>query len=239
MRDFRDAKAMAHTLRAALAAKGFKITVGQSLEMIAELFGVADWNTLAAAIRHDTRNAPKGASPSSYPATEPAPARSPHPPSQQPKAQREGPVFSKELELTLMRALVAGNERDHEYATLEHLLFALTDDAVASAVMKDSNVDVGALKENVAAYLDNELKALVKSDDGRDCRPTAAFQRVVQRALDYVQDIGRDGITGGDLLMTMFEEKESPAVWLLGEQGMTQSDAANFIERLIIPFPGD
>src|SRR5215469_13343280 len=129
MRDFRDAKAMARTLRAALAANGLKITISQSLELIAKVFGVADWNTLAAAIR-------SGA---------PAPRNDASPPPSPTGAST--PRFSGELESTLHRALAEANYREHEYATLEHLLRALIDDRDASAVMKASNVDLGALKK--------------------------------------------------------------------------------------------
>src|ERR1700752_4315416 len=102
MRDFRDAKTMAHTLRAALAAKGLKITIGQSLELIAEVFGVADWNTLSAAIRRLKSASGKNAS--------------------APPPTDEGPPtrFSAELESTLQRALAYANQRKHEYTTLEH-----------------------------------------------------------------------------------------------------------------------
>ena len=220
MRDFRDAKAMAHTLRAALAAKGFTITVSQSLELIAEAFGVADWNTLAAAIRREAP-APRGNA-SSRPAATAGPA--------------PGLSFSRELELAFRRALAYANQREHEYATLEHLLLALIDEAVAAAVMKACGVDLDALKEKLVGYIDNDLKSLV-TDDGRDSRPTAAFQRVVQRAVLHAQGLGRD-TTGADLLVAMFAETESPAVWLLGEQEMTQQDAANFILHAIVKGSG-
>jgi hypothetical protein len=209
MRDFREAKAMAHTLRAALAAKGFKMSIGESLELIAEAFGVADWNTLAAAIR-EARTVRENASPPPDPTTQ------------------SGGAFSRELEMTLHRALAFANERDHEYATLEHLLFALTEDAVASAVMKACKVDPPTLKRHLVNYIDNELQTLV-IDDSRDARPTAGFQRVVQRAVLNTQRLGRDTVTGGDILVAMFAETESPAVWFLSEQGMTEFDAMNFI----------
>src|SRR5260370_28805430 len=112
MRDFRDAKGMAHTLRAALAARGFKVTISQSLELIADAFGVADWNTLAAAIRQDA------------PAPRDKAASRPPPP---PAGWAPSSSFSAALDLTLHRALACANQRDHEYATLEHLLLALID----------------------------------------------------------------------------------------------------------------
>jgi Glyoxalase superfamily protein/Clp amino terminal domain, pathogenicity island component len=213
MRDFRDAKAMAHTLRAALAAKGFKITVSQSLELIAEAFGAADWNTLAAAIRREALTPGKNASSRSRPTAEWAPTRS--------------------LELALHRAIAHAGQRGHEYTTLEHLLLALTDEEDASAVMKACKVDPGALRKALAGYIDNELTALVADFDG-ESRPTPAFQRVAQRAMLKAQGLGRDAVTGGDLLVAMFDETESPAVWLLGEQGMTQPDAANLILHWIV-----
>jgi hypothetical protein len=220
MRDFRDAKAMAHTLRAALAAKGFNISISHSLELIAKLFGVADWNTLAAAIRTEASVARKDASPP-------------------PTAESDiAPRFSAELESTLRRALAHAKQRKHEYTTLEHLLLALIDDVNASGVMKLCKVDLGALKEKLASYIDNELKILA-IDDGDQSRPTPAFQRVVQRAVLHAQGLGRHTVTGGDLLVALFAERESPAVWLLGEQEMTQQDAENFILHEILKGSGD
>jgi len=196
MRDFRDAKAMARTLRAALAAKGLKITISQSLELIAQAFGVADWNTLAAVMREQ--------------AAAPSNSASPTPP---PIAKRIlGPWtlhFSRELESTLHRALADANRREHDYATLEHLLFALTDDLDASAVMKACSVDLGALKKNVASYINNELRGLAKPD-GDVARPTSAFQRVFQRATIHVQSSGREEVTGANVLVAMFAEKAPP-----------------------------
>jgi hypothetical protein len=215
MRDFRDAKAMAHSLRAALAAKGFKITVSQSLELIAQAFGVADWNTLAAAMRREAPNPRWNASARPRPTAEWA-AR-----------------FSIELKLTLNRALDYASLRRHEYMTLEHLLLALIDDMNASGVMNVCDVNLGALRENLASYLDNDLKTLV-IDDSRKPRPTPTFQRVVQRAVLHAQGLGRETATGGDVLVAIFDETESPAVWLLGEQGMTQQDASNFILHGIV-----
>jgi Glyoxalase superfamily protein/Clp amino terminal domain, pathogenicity island component len=214
MRDFRDAKAMAGTLRAALGAKGLKITVSESLELIAKAFGVADWNTLNAAVRTKA----------------PAP-RNDFSPSPPPAAQRvlgPGPHFSRELESTLHRALAGANHRKHQYATLEHLLLALIEDQDASAVMKACNVDLGALKKNLANYIDHELTGLAKPD-GTDASPTDAFQRVVHRAVTHIQWSGREEVTGANLLLAIFPERKSPAARLLGEQDMTRQDAVSFI----------
>jgi hypothetical protein len=214
MRDFRDAKAMASTLRAALAAKRVKITGSESLELIAKAFGVADWNTLSAAVRARAPDPRNEFSPSPAPAAE--------------GILGPGPHFSRELEATLHRALAGANHREHAYATLEHLLLALIDDQDASAVMKACNVDLGALKKNLANYIDSELTGLAKSD-GNDARPTSAFQRVVQRAVTHIQWSGREEVTGANVLLAIFAETESPAVMLLGEQDMTRQDALNFI----------
>jgi hypothetical protein len=205
---------MAGTLRAALAAKGLKITVSESLELIAKAFGVSDWNTLSAAVRAETPAPRNDTSPSPPPIIE--------------RVLGAGPQFSRELESTLRRALADANHREHDYATLEHLLLALIDDLDASAVMKACNVDLGALKKNLVNYVDNGLRGRANSD-GDDARPTSAFQRVIQRSLTHVQWSGREKITGTNVLLAVFAETESPAVRLLGEQDMTRQDAMNFI----------
>jgi len=210
MRDFRDAKDMARALRNALKSKAIEITHGEALDLIAKAFGVADWNALAAAMRREASTPREDASSRRF--RPPTPRR-----------------YSRELEQTLHRTLGHADQRNHEYATLEHLLFALIDDADASAVMKACNADLGPLKESVANYIDNELETLVTEDD-REPTPTAGFQRVVQRALRSAEALDREA-TGADLLVAMFNEHESPAVWLLGEQGMTHYDAISFINR--------
>jgi len=182
MRDFRDAKAMAHTLRAALAAKGLKITVSESLELIAKAFGVADWNTLSAAVRAEMAAPRKDASPS--------------PGLTAKRLQRPDPQFSRELESTLHRALAEANHREHAYATLEHLLLALIDDLDVSAVMRACTVDLGALQKALVNYIDNVLRGMANSG-GADASPTAAFSRVMARAVTHTQWIGREEITGG------------------------------------------
>jgi ATP-dependent Clp protease ATP-binding subunit ClpA len=112
--------------------------------------------------------------------------------------------------------------------TLEHLLLALIDDPDASVVMKAGGIDLTALKHHLASYVDIQLKILV-IDGGHDTKPTAAFQRVVQRAVHHIQQSGGETVTGAQLLMAIFSETESPAAWLLGKQGMTRQDAAHFI----------
>jgi ATP-dependent Clp protease ATP-binding subunit ClpA len=120
------------------------------------------------------------------------------------------------------------NARKHEYATLEHLLLALADDAEAAAVMRACNVDLNQLKKNLTAYVDTELSSLVV-ENGEDAKPTAGFQRVIQRAVIHVQSSGRDEVTGANVLVAVFSERESHAAYFLQEQEMTRYDAVNFI----------
>jgi hypothetical protein len=225
MRDFRDAKAMAHTLRAALAAKDHRITNSESLELIAQAFGVADWNTLSAAIRGEAAGSRNDAPPPRFPAAS-APASS-APPTPFSVAE-SGVAFSAELASTLHQALAYASQRKHQYATLEHLLLALTDDVHASAVIDACKANRGALKEHLVSYIDNGLKKLV-IDDGSEPRQTAGFQRVVQRAVLYAQGRGLPLLTGAEILVGLFSERESPAARLLGEQDMSRQDAVSFI----------
>jgi hypothetical protein len=211
MRDFRHAKAMARTLRASLAARGFKITVSQSLELIAEAFGMADWNTLSAAIRAEAAHPPNNISPPQFPTA------------------WSGYAFSAALQSTLLRAIACSKRRNHQYATLEHLLLALIDDVDASGVMTACKVDLGVLKERLVGYVDNVLKTLV-IDDG-EAMPTAGFQRVVQRAVIHVLSSGRQEVTGANLLVAIFAEHESPAAHFLQEQGMTRDDAVDYLSK--------
>jgi ATP-dependent Clp protease ATP-binding subunit ClpA len=138
------------------------------------------------------------------------------------------PSFSRNLEDTLHKAVKFANDRKHEYATLEHLLLSLADDTDAKGVMLACDVDLAVLKKNVLNYLDTELKSLVV-DDGEDAKPTAGFQRVIQRAVIHVQSSGREEVTGANVLVAIFSERESHAAYFLQEQDMTRYDAVNFI----------
>ena len=147
------------------------------------------------------------------------------------------PTFSKNLEQALHKALGLANERHHEYATLEHLLLALTEDGDAVGVLNACNVDVRALSKTVSDYLDNELDNLV-SDGDDDSKPTAGFQRVIQRAVIHVQSSGREEVTGANVLVAIFAERESHAAYFLQEQEMTRYDAVNYISHGIAKRPG-
>jgi ATP-dependent Clp protease ATP-binding subunit ClpA len=138
------------------------------------------------------------------------------------------PSFSRPLEETLHRAVHYANERRHEYATLEHLLLALVDDPDAGNVMTACNVDLVALKTALTLYVDTDLAALATSD-GEDAKPTAGFQRVIQRAVIHVQSSGREEVSGANVLVAIFSERESHAAYFLQEQDMTRYDAVNYI----------
>ena len=139
-------------------------------------------------------------------------------------------MLSRNLEETLHRALAYANERRHEYATLEHLLLALSEDQDAVAVMRACGVDIDRLRRELSNYLDNELANLAT---GRleDAKPTAGFQRVLQRAAIHVQSSGREEVTGANVLVALFSERESHAVYFLQEQDMTRFDAVNYISH--------
>ncbi|MBK1661948.1 ATP-dependent Clp protease ATP-binding subunit ClpA [Paracraurococcus ruber] len=146
-------------------------------------------------------------------------------------------MLSRNLEQTLHRALGLANERRHEYATLEHLLLALTDDTDASTVLRACGVDTEKLKRDLTEFLDKDLAGLVTERAG-DPKPTAGFQRVVQRAAIHVQSSGRDEVTGANVLVALFSERESHAVYFLQLQDMTRLDAVNFISHGIAKAPG-
>src|ERR1700724_3333101 len=147
------------------------------------------------------------------------------------------PSFSRNLEQSLHRALAIANERHHEYATLEHLLFHVADDGDASAVLRACSVDLDQLKKNLREYIDQELDNLV-SEDREDAKPTAGFQRVIQRAVIHVQSSGREEVTGANVLVAIFAERESHAAYFLQEQDMTRYDAVNYISHGIAKRPG-
>ncbi|OQW45844.1 MAG: ATP-dependent Clp protease ATP-binding subunit ClpA [Proteobacteria bacterium SG_bin6] len=140
------------------------------------------------------------------------------------------PSFASALESTLHKALEAASSRRHEYATLEHLLLALIDDEHASKVMAACGVDLSDLKRTVAHYLDTELEAL-KVQQATDPSPTSGFQRVVQRAILHVQSSGRDEVTGANVLVALFSERESYAVYFLQQQDMSRLDAVSYISH--------
>ena len=139
------------------------------------------------------------------------------------------PSFSSSLEKSIHSALKLANERNHELATLEHLLLALLDEKDASNVLNACNVNVNLLRNNIENFLNNELGSLVTEVEGSEAVPTTGFQRVIQRAAIHVQSSGRNEVTGANVLVAIFAERESHAAFFLQEQEMTRYDAVNFI----------
>ncbi len=146
-------------------------------------------------------------------------------------------MLSHNLEQTLHRALALANERRHEFATLEHLLLALIEDQDSIAVLRACGVEIGKLRQELTDYIDNELSGLM-TNRLEDAKPTAGFQRVLQRAAIHVQSSGREEVTGANVLVAMFSERESHAVYYMQQQDMTRLDAVNYISHGIAKVPG-
>ncbi|MBI1358889.1 MAG: ATP-dependent Clp protease ATP-binding subunit ClpA [Alphaproteobacteria bacterium] len=147
------------------------------------------------------------------------------------------PSLTPSLERALDRALQLAAERKHEYATLEHLLFALTEDEDASEVMTACKLDIEKLRRDLANYLDNDCASFVVEDGGQ-VHPTAAFQRVVQRAVLHVESSSKDEVTGANVLVSIFAERDSHAAYFLHEQDMSRYDAVNYISHGVAKKPG-
>ena len=147
------------------------------------------------------------------------------------------PSFSTTLEQAIHGALALANARRHELATLEHLLLALIDEPDASRVMKACSVDLDDLRKTLTEFVDDDLSTLVTDVEGSEAVPTAAFQRVIQRAAIHVQSSGRTEVTGANVLVAIFAERESNAAYFLQEQDMTRYDAVNFIAHGVAKDP--
>ncbi|MFN0024942.1 MAG: ATP-dependent Clp protease ATP-binding subunit ClpA [Parvularculaceae bacterium] len=146
--------------------------------------------------------------------------------------------FSRNLDDSLHRAIALASERDHELVTLEHLLLALTTDQDAAAVMRACNVDLEELRRNLFEFVENNL-ANLKTDAPEQAKPTASFQRVIQRAVIHVQSSGREEVTGANVLVALFAERESHAAHFLQQQDMTRFDAVNYISHGLAKRPGE
>ena len=140
-------------------------------------------------------------------------------------------MLSRELEETLRRAMSNAASCSHEFATLEHLLLALTEDSDALEVLHACNVDIDELVKKLAEFIEIELASIVDPDGNVDVQPTASFQRVIQRAIIHTQSSGREVATGANVLVSIFSERESHAVWFLKSLNMTRLDAVSFISH--------
>lgn len=212
MRDFRDAKAMAQSLRAALLASGKTITVGESLELIAKAFGTADWNTLSAAIRNAAAR----------------PEEKSFAPPQAAGLPSSGALsFSDGLQMTLQRAFDLAEVHGSGQTSLDHLLLALSEDPDAVELMRGCRVDPTDLALELTSYLDSEGESVM--DGVTAAGPTADLQRVVQRAVIQVQSKGRDVVTGSSVLIALMSEPDSHAAHCIRQRGLSRADAVNFM----------
>ncbi|MDX2072737.1 MAG: ATP-dependent Clp protease ATP-binding subunit ClpA [Alphaproteobacteria bacterium] len=147
-------------------------------------------------------------------------------------------MLSKNLEISLHRALALAKKYKHEYATLEHLLYALTDDQDAQSVMRGCGINLADIKKHVAEFLENELTSLVV-DELEESRPTAGFQRVIHRAAIHVQSAGKNEVTGANVLVALFSERDSHAVYFLQEQELSRLDVVNYISHGVVKYEGN
>ena len=146
-------------------------------------------------------------------------------------------MLSRNLEQSLHRALALATERNHEFATLEHLLLALTDDQDGVSVLRACGVEVDKLRQELSSFIEDDLGDLV-TEKLSEPKPTAGFQRVVQRAAIHVQSSGREEVTGANVLVAIFSEREAHAVYFLQMHDMTRLDAVNYISHGIAKVPG-
>ena len=147
-------------------------------------------------------------------------------------------MLNKELEYTLNTAFRDASDRHHEFMTVEHLLLALLDNSAAASVLNACGADLTQLKKELAAFLD-ETTPVLSSDDSRETQPTLGFQRVLQRAVFHVQSAGKDEVTGANVLVAIFGEPDSQAVYLLNSQNISRLDVVNYISHGISKVAGD
>ena len=146
-------------------------------------------------------------------------------------------MLSRNLEQSLHRALALAKDRGHEYATLEHLLLSLTEDQDGISVLRACGVEIDQLRKDLTEFIDTEMDSLVTSKL-TEPKPTAGFQRVVQRAAIHVQSSGREEVTGANVLVAIFSEREAHAVYFLQMHDMTRLDAVNYISHGIAKVAG-
>ena len=140
-------------------------------------------------------------------------------------------MLSRTLEQTLHRAIEYAKKGNHEYASLEHLLLALITDTDTLPVLRACGVDIGRLRSDIQEHLDTHLSHVVLSENSQETKLTSGFQRVLQRAAIQVQSSGREEITGANVLVSLFNERESHAVYFLRKQGVNRFDVVNYLSH--------
>jgi ATP-dependent Clp protease ATP-binding subunit ClpA len=144
-------------------------------------------------------------------------------------------MIAQELEVSLHMAFMEARQKRHEFVTVEHLLLAMLDNPSASDVLRACAAKIDSLRKSLAEFLDQHTP-LLKSDDA-DTQPTLGFQRVIQRAILHVQSSGKKEVTGANVLVAIFGEKDSHAVYFLHQNGVTRLDAVNYISHGISKVP--
>ena len=148
-------------------------------------------------------------------------------------------MLSRDLEVTLNDAFASARSKRHEYMTVEHLLLALLDNEMAASVLVQCGAELDTLRSGLEEYIDATTPVLAEQDESRDTQPTLGFQRVLQRAVFHVQSSGRQEVSGANVLVAIFSEQESQAVYLLARQDIERLDVVNFISHGISPLrPG-
>ena len=147
-------------------------------------------------------------------------------------------MLSKDLEMTLNEAFKSAREKRHEFMTVEHLLLALLDNDAAMKVLTACGSDLGELRQELTEFVDSTTPLIPASDDERETQPTLGFQRVLQRAVFHVQSSGKKEVTGANVLVAIFSEQESQAVYVLKKQNVARIDIVNFISHGISKVPG-
>lgn len=138
-------------------------------------------------------------------------------------------MLSKELEGTLNQAFKEARDKRHEFMTVEHLLLALLDNSAATEVLDACAVDAARLRRELSEFIDATTPLIPENDEERDTQPTLGFQRVLQRAVFHVQSSGKNEVSGANVLVAIFSEQESQAVYLLRQQNVSRIDVVNFI----------
>lgn len=147
-------------------------------------------------------------------------------------------MLSKDLEATLSEAFRGARRKSHEFMTVEHLLLALLDNEVAASVLLACDCDLGRLRGELVDFVDATTPLIPESEENRDTQPTLGFQRVLQRAVFHVQSSGKREVTGANVLVAIFSEQESQAVYFLRQQDIARIDIVNYITHGISKIPG-
>ncbi len=147
-------------------------------------------------------------------------------------------MLNRELEQTLNDAFKAARVKRHEFMTVEHLLLSLLDNEAALAVLNACGANIDKLSKDLSEFVDSTTPLIQENDDERETQPTLGFQRVLQRAVFHVQSSGKSEVTGANVLVAIFSEQESQAVYFLKQQNIARIDVVNFISHGISKVPG-